>query len=126
MTPLQLTLVRAVKECGMTAKELSVSSGLSQSHISHMLSGREEGSIRAWSKLLAAGGIQVGTRRAIAPEPEALKQYRLERSLHLRRKARLMRKMHPKLMEAKRRKREKKLTDEELDAVVEAERRTAG
>jgi predicted transcriptional regulator len=56
MTPLQGILVAAVKASGRSQNMLARDAGLTEKHVSQMMTGRVEGTLSAWQAVLDAAG----------------------------------------------------------------------
>lgn len=49
----------AIGRSGRTQKELAAEVGLSEKHVSQMMTGRADGALRSWQALLDAAGLRV-------------------------------------------------------------------
>lgn len=67
MSPLHVWLVGAVKGSGRLQVDLARETGMSEKHVSEMLTGAAEGSLTAWSALLVAAGV-LGIETRNTPE----------------------------------------------------------
>lgn len=62
MCPIQQMLVSLIRSSGVTQASLAAATGISEKHMSYLMTGRAEGSLSLWSALLEAGGVHL-------PEP---------------------------------------------------------